>query len=156
MYAVAAAGSPSASPCPPSNIYIQPVKQTPKTGKALLLGGPDDRTWEDYLRGAVEDLDRELVLANVTTSEIPWRDYDLVILDAGAVGDLGRVIAHIRARNAEARIIIFSSSPSWEQAREALLAGAVDYAPKELRHSYILGVVKRGLSKRVRDAKKQD
>lgn len=107
------------------------------------------------MRKAVEDLKREPVLATTTTiDEVPWGDYDLVILDAGAVGDLVKVISQIRARNAEARIILFSSSPTWEQAREAMLAGAVDYAPKVLRHNYILDVIRRGLSRQTRGAKK--
>jgi len=156
MCVAAAAASTSASTCPPNSICI-PVTESPKTNKALLLGGPEDRTWEEYLRKAVEDLDRELTLATETPfNEVPWSDYDLVILDDGIAGDFAQMISQIHARNPEARIILFSSSPSWEQAREVMLAGAVDYAPKELRHNYILGVIKRALSRRVRDAKKQD
>jgi len=156
MCVAAAAASTSASTYQPNSIYSQPVTESPKTSKALLLGGPDDRTWEKYLRKALEDLGREPVPATENNiAEVPWGDYDLVILDDGAVGDLAGTISHIRARNPGGRIILFSSAPSWEQAREAMLAGAVDYAPKELRHKYIVGVIRRALSKRLRDVKRQ-
>jgi DNA-binding NtrC family response regulator len=157
MCVAVAAASMSASTYRPNSIYSHPVTESPKTGKALLLGRPEDRTWEEYLRKAVEELDREPVLATGTAiTEIPWGDYELVILDDSAVVELARVISQIRSLNPEARIIIFSSSPSWEQAREAMLAGAVDYAPRELRHKYILGVIRRALTKRIRDVRRQD
>lgn len=121
-----------------------------------MLGRPGDRTWEEFLKRALAELHRELVLATeASADEVPWGEHDLVLLDAGGVGDMTRAISQIRARNPDARIIILAPSPSWEQAREAMLAGAVDYAPKDLKHANIVEVIRRALGRRLLDPKKK-
>lgn len=121
-----------------------------------MLGRPGDRTWEEFLKRALAELHRELVLATeASADEVPWGEHDLVLLDAGGVADMTRAISQIRARNPDARIIILAPSPSWEQAREAMLAGAVDYAPKDLKHANIVEVIRRALGRRLLDPKKK-
>lgn len=151
MYAAAAAALPFAS------IYLQrsisifftsALTEAEQTSSAILVGSPVARTWEECLRRALAELNRHLVLTTeATADEVSWAEHDLILIDAGAVGDLTRAISQIRARNPEARVIVFSSSPSWEQAREVMLAGAIDYAPKEFRHSNIVEVIRRGLGR---------
>jgi DNA-binding NarL/FixJ family response regulator len=157
MCVAAAAASASASTYRPRRIYDPPVTKVTHTSKALLLGWPGDRTWEEFLRRALAELHRELVFATeATADEVQWGKHDLILLDAGAVGDLTQAISRIRARNADARIIIFSPSPSWEQAREVMLAGATDYAPRELRQANIVEVIRRGLGRPLLDPKKKE
>jgi DNA-binding NtrC family response regulator len=128
-----------------------------KRGKTLLLGGREDKTWTEIVRIAVDDLNKELAVSTeMLIDYLPWDEYDLVILDAGARNDIEKVVARVHERNSAARIIVFSPSPRWEQAREALLAGAVDYAPKELQPAQVLSVIRRGLSKQVRETRKRD
>lgn len=94
-------------------------------------------------------LGRDLEYAGEAEMEsILWCDYDVIILDAGVINDLPSTISLIRSRNAEARIVVFSSAPHWKQAREVMLAGAVDYAPKLLDSKYIFSTLTRNLAKR--------
>jgi DNA-binding NarL/FixJ family response regulator len=116
--------------------------------KSLLLGGQGGHYWLEALRSAMADLDRDLGIASeAEIDQIEWRDYDLVLLDAGVVGDLPAVISQIREHNPEARIIVFSSSPDWKQAREVMLAGGVDYTRKSLDREYISSTLKKNLAK---------
>lgn len=130
---------------------------TTKPSKTLLLSGREDQAWAKHLRTAVEFLDKELVVATETAiNDLSWSDYDLVILDAGAISDVPEVILQVRRRNPATHIIVFSSSPTWEQARETMLAGAVDYSPKVFEHTRILEVIRRALSKQVHKTQKHD
>lgn len=116
--------------------------------KSLLLGDQGGHYWLETLRSAMSVLDRELGIAGEDEmKQIVWRDYDLVILDAGAISDLPTVISQIRVYNSEARILVFSSSPDWKQAREVILAGGVDYTRKSLNEEYILSTLKKNLAK---------
>jgi DNA-binding NtrC family response regulator len=127
-----------------------------KTGKTLLLSGSGDQTWEKHLRMAIEILNKELdVATEMAIDDLPWSDYDLVILDAGAISNMTEIISQVRAHNMAARIILFSSSPTWKQAREAMQAGAMDYAPKVLQRDQILAVIRRGLTKQISETPKQ-
>jgi DNA-binding NtrC family response regulator len=60
---------------------------------------------------------------------VGWRDYDLVVIGSSMASQSPGLIMQIRYRNRSAKIMVFSGRPDWREAREALLAGAVDYAP---------------------------
>ncbi|MGA9349744.1 MAG: response regulator [Anaerolineae bacterium] len=58
--------------------------------------------------------------------------YDLVIVDASAVGDVLSLVSRLRAQQPQTRIVVVTASPTWQRAREALRAGAADYIRKSL------------------------
>jgi len=102
-------------------------------------------------------LGMKLVIAGeATINDLPWDEYDLVILDAGATSNAPEAISQVLGRNPSALVVVFSSSPTWEQAREMFLAGAVDYAPKILEHARIHAVIKNVLSKQTQKRRKTD
>jgi DNA-binding NarL/FixJ family response regulator len=131
---------------------IQPVK--PK--KILLLNGRDDHYWLEALQKAVSALDRALeIVSEAKMKYILWHDYDLVILKTDVISDLLSIISRIRSQDPEARIVVFSPAPGWKQAREVMLAGAMDYAPKSLDREDVLSTIKKNLARRTTSWRRQ-
>ena len=58
--------------------------------------------------------------------------YALVVLDVWATPDIADSISSIRQLQPNARIVVASAGPTWELAREAYDAGAVDFIVKPL------------------------
>ena len=124
---------------------IQPMKSK----RILLLNGRSDHYWLEVLQRAASALDRVLeIVSEAKMEHIPWRDYDLIILNAGVISDLLSTISWIRSQNSGARVVVLSPAPTWEQAREVMLVGAIDYAPKSLDREYILSTLKKNLVRR--------
>ena len=124
---------------------IQPME--PK--RILLLDGRGGSHWLKTLQRAVSALDGALEVVNEASLQyVPWHDYDLVILDASVFSDLPSTISWIRMQYPETRIVVFSPAPAWKQAREVMLAGAIDYTHKSLNREYILSTLKKNLARR--------
>ena len=119
-----------------------------KSKKILLLDGRDASYWLKALDKAVSALDGTLEIVNASSTQpISWRDYDLIILDAGVFQDLPSTIFQIRLQEPEARIVVFSPAPTWKEAREVILAGAADYSRKSLDREHILSTIRKNLTK---------
>jgi DNA-binding NtrC family response regulator len=119
-----------------------------KSKKILLLDGQRDCLWLEALGEATSALDITLEIASRASMEhIPWHDYDLIILDAGAISDVLSTISWIHAQDSGAGVVILSPAPTWKQAREVMLAGAVDYARKSLDRDYIIATLEKNLAR---------
>lgn len=119
-----------------------------KSKRILLLNGRSDRYWLRALQEAASVFDRALeVVSEARMEHIPWRDYDLIILEAGVISDLLSTISWIHSQSSGARVMVFSPAPTWKQAREVMLAGATDYARKSLDREYILSTLKKNLAR---------
>ena len=106
----------------------------------LLINGQSDRCWGGNLEPAVLDIGKSLVLVDCKRiSETLIFDYELVILDENIEFDLTFVLAYIYSCNPFAPVVVISSALHCKQARETLLAGAVDYVPKIDVRAAILG-----------------
>ena len=116
--------------------------------KSLLLEGQRDHYWLASLRSALSALNRDLVVVSeAEMSRISWCEYDPIILEAGGITNLAFNISLIHLQNPQARIVVFSPSPDWKEAREAMLAGAADYARKSLNEDYILRTLRKSLDR---------
>lgn len=132
----------------PSKSRNQKMIQLMKSKKSLLLDGRTGYYWLEALQNVMSALERDLEIASeAETEHILWRDYDLIILDAGIISDLPSKISQIRWQSPEARIMVFSSAPDWKQAREVMLAGAMDYARKSLDERYMLTTLRKVLAR---------
>jgi hypothetical protein len=114
--------------------------------KILLINGRISPVWKKALRDTALDLKRNLEEVNEDQAEgVIWQNYDFIILDAGIIYELSKFIAGIISHNPNARIVIFSSVPAWEEARDVMLAGAVDYAYKTMNKTDIYSTLKKNL-----------
>jgi len=117
--------------------------------KILLIGTKNDLRWEKIVRNAATKLKRSLdvVSNNEIDSVKSWHECELVILDSSDVSTLSIIISAIHSRSFDVPIVVISPAPGWQEAKEALQAGAVDYQLKSSRAKDILNVLKNNLRK---------
>lgn len=114
----------------------------------LLINGSFDPYWTQILTRALEPLgalqvgaerDADVLLRSTT--------FDLIIVDTSGVEQVPRLIERIRTEQPDARVVIMTASPTWTRAREAFLAGAIDYTRKSLDPGEIASVIQAALNK---------
>lgn len=99
----------------------------------LLIGAGAETRWPQVLKDALSPLGELHILSEAEAVRIVGeREYDVVLIDAGAVQDVIRLIARLRAQRPRARIVVVTASPTWQQSREIFRAGAADYIRKSL------------------------
>ena len=113
----------------------------------LLISEPGD-FWNQVLEDALAPLGTLQVAAEESAMDlIINNEYDAIIIVAGNVSHFGLLTSRIRAQRARARIIIVSSSLTWQRAREAFKSGASDYVFQSVDEAELLTLVKTVLSK---------
>jgi DNA-binding NarL/FixJ family response regulator len=112
----------------------------------LLVGNPSGSQWSSILRRALSTLG-ELRIASEANAprEISRKNYDAIIVDAGAVQDVNALTSLLRQDHPQARVIVATASPTWRRAREALRAGAADYIRKSLDEKELLVAIQEAL-----------
>jgi DNA-binding NarL/FixJ family response regulator len=109
----------------------------------LLIGHREESPLFHNLASAVADLGELQVLpAEEAMQHILQREYDVVIIDAAAVGNEMLLVSRVRVQQPQARIVVVTASPTWRRAREALRAGAMDYIGKSLSEGEFLSAFK--------------
>ena len=99
----------------------------------LLIGTKTERPWTSCLQSALSDLGK----LHVISEEKAFRTvsnchHDLIFIDSNCVDNVSSLISRLISKRPQTRIIVFTASPVWHQAREALYAGAADYLHKIL------------------------
>jgi|GEM_PF-789434 len=99
----------------------------------LLIGEKAGSQWPLVLEQALSPLGKLQVVSEqaVTESGMHPRS-DVIIIDAGVVGDAVKLVSLLRQQQPQARIIVATASPTWQRARDLLKAGAADYISKSL------------------------
>ena len=96
--------------------------------RLLLLTDPPESTWANDLTDA---LDAFFAVEKRTSRELRQglevTGSDLIVIDATSVGEVPSLIALLRRQDREVPIVVSTASPTWNQARDAFLAGATDY-----------------------------
>lgn len=99
--------------------------------KFLLIGKSDDTSWPNLLEDALISLGKLRIATEKEARRAFFEDdYDMIIIDAGAIDDLEGLTSRIRAQRPEVRVVVVTEAPEWEYARDALQAGAADYLRK--------------------------
>jgi len=99
----------------------------------LLVGKAPEARWPMVLEQALAPLGQlHIVPEEEAVRAVSERSYDVVLIDAGAVQDVVRLITHLRAQQPQLRIVVVTASPTWQQSREVFRAGAADYLRKSL------------------------
>ncbi len=74
----------------------------------------------------------QIVLEDKAVQAVIQGQYDVVLIDAGAVRDAPLLVSRLRAQRPSTRVVVATASPTWRRSREALQAGAADYIRKSL------------------------
>lgn len=100
---------------------------------SFLLVGEMGTRWSQALQRALLPLGKLSIMAEEEALRAITRShYDAIVVDAGHVRDVVLIISHLRAKQPGARVVIATSSPTWQRAREALKTGAADYIRQSL------------------------
>ena len=99
----------------------------------LLISNQNERQWPYFLKETLRDLGELAVLPEEEAKQdVARNNYDLIIIDAGAVREAVSLIVSLRAKRTDSRILVVTASPTWQAARAVLKAGAIDYIGKLL------------------------
>jgi DNA-binding NtrC family response regulator len=99
----------------------------------LLIVKTADVQWSLVLQQALSPLGELCIVPEEEVAQaITQRQYDVIVIDAGAVQDAALLTFDLKRQCPEARVIVTTTSPTWRRAREAFKAGAADYVRKSL------------------------
>lgn len=116
----------------------------------LLLVGACEAPWRAYLERVIEPLGQlDGVGEDDAVKKVVEGDYDLIIVDASVVEDVFELVADIRSRKLNTRIVVLSASPTWKRARDAFYAGATDYVGITLNEEKLRAAFRAALHKSV-------
>lgn len=124
---------PSSSTYPPSNdisIILSPGPLIMANTFLLVVGG-EGSLWAETVREAVDPLgELETAAAADAPALVAGEDYSMIILDAAAADDPAALVAALRRAAPSAPLVVVTASPTWQCAKEVLMAGASDYIRK--------------------------
>ncbi len=119
----------------------------------LLIGRPEDTGWRRILRQALTPLG---VLETVSEADAgeriaQYRCHAIVIIDATVIENVPELVSRLRRQCPESRIVVATASPTWQRARDAFRAGAVDYIRKSWDSKEMLNAMREILSRSLSD-----
>jgi DNA-binding NtrC family response regulator len=99
----------------------------------LLIERTKDEHWRNKLTEALAKLG-ELHVTKVeeAMNQILDEKYKVVMVDATGEDEVEKVVSRLRTQRPDCRIVVMTASPTWQRARAAFEAGAIDYLPKTL------------------------
>ncbi len=105
----------------------------------LLVSDHHESDWTKMLRdilaqwGPLEIVSQErLSLPTLQTQ------YDLIIIDATTVKEIVQLVAWLRSRIVDARVVVTTVVPAWQEARDVFRAGALDYFPRTVNRTELM------------------
>jgi DNA-binding NtrC family response regulator len=98
----------------------------------FLLIGDAKQHWRRTLQEAIAPLGEMDVCSESEsrTHVSKGLEYDLVIMDATEVGHVESLVAQFHRQLTKTRIVVATAAPTWQNARAAFRAGAIDYIRK--------------------------
>lgn len=103
--------------------------------------------WRERLRAALAPLGTlEVVEVGNAMNQIKEAD-GLVIVDATFVDKVDAVVSNLRTERPDSRIVVMTASPTWQRARAAFEAGAIDYLPKTMEEGELVDTFRQILKK---------
>ncbi len=114
----------------------------------LLVSNASDDYWGQLLEQALSPLGSVQVCREQDTlTLVLQQNFGLIIIDAASVNDASQLVSFILSRQAKAKIVVATASPTWKQARRAFYAGATDYMRKLSDKKEILSTLQAALKK---------
>jgi DNA-binding NarL/FixJ family response regulator len=94
----------------------------------LLISDQDEPAWAAVLKEALDPFGHlNIVREGEAEAEILRARHDLIIIDAAAINQPARLVSRLLALRPELRIAVAAAAPEWQETRNVLRAGAVDY-----------------------------
>ncbi len=121
------------------------IEMKPQT-QILLIGYQAQEGWNKILAEAVKTIGNVRSIKENEVELITHASFDFIIVDASLVSEAAPLIRRIRPLQPRARILVVTSSPDWQMAREALKAGANDYISKSYDKRDLQAAVKATLA----------
>lgn len=112
------------------------------TKKILAVGTSEEAAWLQTVSEAVQSLG-EITFNTIETAfpEMKTNPYDLIIIDATAIGDdIVDLITQFHTARPCTPILVATTSPTWQRARQAFQAGAADYIRKTFSQQKLLTI----------------
>jgi DNA-binding response OmpR family regulator len=105
----------------------------------VLLGTTKENHWNNVLRDALAPLGGFDVMTpeQAARGELDSK-YKIVAVDASYVDGVERYVSQLRSEQPDRRIVVLTAAPTWQSARAAFEAGAIDYLPKTLNQNELL------------------
>lgn len=110
----------------------------------LLIHEFTDNFWVEFLEETLAPLGK-LHRTDVrnSTIRIVKEEYDVVVIDAASVKEVEYLVSRLRAKKKNCRIVVITSSPTWQRARAAFEAGAMDYFSRSFDKTELLDTFRR-------------
>lgn len=118
------------------------------TKQILLVGSKPDSGWIGTLQESLDPWGKLQVAAETEgLNSLRDQPYDLVILDAAVIDDLGELVQNIRTQRPNVPVVVVTNSPTWQRARQLFTFGASDYVRKSFDTVTLRDTFSRLLSK---------
>ena len=99
----------------------------------LLVSNQPNSAWAVALRAALEPARQvDVVPPAGALAQSQQESYALIVVDAAELDDLPAMIKALHWQKLAVPVVVATASPTWQNAREAFLAGATDYLRKSL------------------------
>ncbi len=115
----------------------------------LVISNAPDSAWLQTVGDALQSLGKLQVASEQEAPvQIKVKDCDLMILDATAIsGDIATLVARLHEKQPDMPIVVATTSPTWQRARQVFMAGASDYIRKSFDRERILTSVREVLER---------
>lgn len=114
----------------------------------LLINGSHEDHWHRVLEEALAGLGALQIETEENAFKIDqFGSYALLIIDATVVENVPALVANIRDKRSNARIVVATASPTWMRAREVFQAGAIDYIRKSIDREEMFAAICTALDK---------
>jgi DNA-binding NarL/FixJ family response regulator len=109
----------------------------------LLISDRGESAWANALRETLLHLGSlEIISEEKTNFRIFNAQYDLIIIDASAVKKPAHLVTQLLNQKPEVRVVVATITPTWQEARTVLLAGAADYFRQSLNKEELVVTIK--------------
>lgn len=106
----------------------------------LAVGNHLDGAWLQVVGDALKSLGKlHFASGQEALIQLKTQDYDLIVIDATTIGsNIAALVSKLHQERPNIPILVATTSPTWQRARQVFLAGAADYIRKSFDKEQIL------------------
>lgn len=109
----------------------------------ILLNGRVGSDWGTFLEEALSPIGQLFMVDENAALTMSAEPGDVWLVDATieAEHEVAGKVLHLRSQQPDRRIVVMTAAPTWERARAAFAAGAIDYVPQTLDQVELLSAM---------------